>query len=127
MISIDRQSHKSICEQIVDNTKEFIVRELILCDEKLPSVRELSKQLRVNPNTIQKAYSILEDQGYIYTSKGLGSFVSKSYQGKIDESEFISAKKLIKDGLDKLFYLGIGLEESNKIISEMIKERKEWI
>ena len=49
-------------------------------DEKLPSVRDLSQELTINPNTIQKAYQELERQNIIYTKRGQGSFVNPNIQ-----------------------------------------------
>ena len=72
MFEIDLKSRKSIYEQVTDNLKELIATEVLSSDEKLPSVRAMSKMLTVNPNTVQKAYRELEYQGYIYTASGLG-------------------------------------------------------
>ena len=70
------KSRKSIYEQVIDNVKELIVTGVLPAESKLPSVRELSKTLTVNPNTVQKGYRELEHQGYIYTVTGLGCFVA---------------------------------------------------
>ena len=56
MFQIDSKSRKSIYEQVIDNIKELIMRNVLPPQSKLPSVRELSKQLLINPNTVQKAY-----------------------------------------------------------------------
>ena len=56
MFQIDLKSRKSIYEQVIDNVKELIVTGVLPAESKLPSVRELSKTLTVNPNTVQKAY-----------------------------------------------------------------------
>ena len=55
MFQIDSKSRKSIYEQVIDNIKELIMRNVLPPQSKLPSVRELSKQLLINPNTVQKA------------------------------------------------------------------------
>ena len=73
MIEIDLKSRKSIYEQVMLGIKEHILAGIIAPDSKLPSVRELSKELTVNPNTIQKALRQLESQGYIYSVSGVGS------------------------------------------------------
>ena len=78
MFQLDLKSRKSIHEQVVDNIKELIISGVLSPDEKLPSIRDISKTLTVNPNTIQKSYKELERQGFIYTLSGLGSFVSSS-------------------------------------------------
>ena len=94
MFQIDLKSHKSIQEQITDNFKELMVTGVLAPDEKLPSVRELSKMITVNPNTVQKAYTKLEEQGYIYVVKGKGSFVSNVKKMDVDEREVEKEKTL---------------------------------
>jgi len=60
----------------MDNFKRLIVTGVLKQDEKVPSVRDMAKNLTVNPNTVQKAYREMENQGYIYTVLGQGSFIS---------------------------------------------------
>ena len=76
MFQIDLKSRKAIYEQVLDNFKRLIVSGVLKQDEKVPSVRDMAKSLTVNPNTVQKAYRELENQGYIYTVLGQGSFIS---------------------------------------------------
>lgn len=76
MIRIDNNSPKSIYEQIYDEFVRLIVSGVLKPDEKLPSVRELGAIIRINPNTIQKAYKLLENGNYIYSQKGKGNYVS---------------------------------------------------
>ena len=78
MIIIDYKDPRPIYEQIVNRFKKLILNDVLKTDEKMPSVRALAMELSINPNTIQKAYSELERQGYIYTVKGRGNFVSDS-------------------------------------------------
>jgi len=84
MFQLDLKSRKTIYEQIVDNLKELMIAEVLKPEDKLPSVRELSKTLTVNPNTIQKAYRELEYQGYVYTVTGLGTFVAAPNKAEIN-------------------------------------------
>lgn len=76
MISIDYQDRRPIYEQIVERYQTLIVRGVLAPDEQMPSVRQTALELKINPNTISKAYSILEREGFIYSVKGRGSFVS---------------------------------------------------
>ena len=76
MINLDYRDSRSLHEQIVDGFKELVVSGILQPDEQLPSVRELSITLTVNPNTVQKAYKQLETDGYIYSIKGRGNFAS---------------------------------------------------
>ena len=93
MIIIDYKDTRPIYEQIVERFKTLILKGAMQADEQILSVRSLAMELSINPNTIQKAYAELERQGFIYTVKGRGNFVSgdsglvdkrkKEYVGKI--------------------------------------------
>lgn len=76
MISIDYTDRSPIYEQIVSKIENLIVLGVLKPDEKLPSVRSLGIELSTNPNTIQKAYQVLETKGIVYSVKGIGNFVS---------------------------------------------------
>lgn len=76
MIQLNYRDSKPIYEQIKDGLKRLIITGAIAADEKMPSVRELASQLAINPNTIAKAIRELEQEGYIYTITGRGSFAA---------------------------------------------------
>lgn len=76
MIQLNYRDSKPIYEQIKDGLKRLIITGAIAPDEKMPSVRELTSQLAINPNTIAKAIRELEQEGYIYTITGRGSFAA---------------------------------------------------
>ena len=73
LIQLNYRDSKPIYEQIKDGFRKLIITNSLSANEKLPSVRELASGLAINPNTIQKAYTILEQQGYIYPVKGRGN------------------------------------------------------
>lgn len=75
IISVDMRARKPLGDQLTDNIKELILTEELKPDDKLPSVRSLGRELGINPNTIQKAYSELERCGIIMTLPGRGSIV----------------------------------------------------
>lgn len=99
MFIIDTQSKLPIFEQLKKQILEFITIGILSPNDKLPSVRSLASQIGVNPNTVSKAYQELEAQGFIYSEKGKGCFISDN------ESE-----KLIKQ--DKL-------QEFEEVVKEM--------
>ncbi|MGB4439280.1 MAG: GntR family transcriptional regulator [Sedimentibacter sp.] len=78
MVKIDNNSSKAIYEQIYDGMTRLILSKALKPDEQLPSVRDLAALLKINPNTIQKAYKFLELDNYIYTVKGKGNFVKNA-------------------------------------------------
>ena len=108
MIIIDYKDTRPIYEQVVERFKTLILKGAILPDEQMPSVRNLAMELSINPNTIQKAYAELERQGFIYSVKGRGSFVSGD--GKLVEKrkrEYLDeilrlAKEVLEIGMTKM-------------------------
>lgn len=109
MIVIDYQNRKPIYEQIVERFQMLIVRGVLEADSQMPSLRSLATELSINPNTIQKAYTILEQQGYIYPIKGRGNFVSGSRNlvEQKKENFFQKLRIVIKEGIE----LGVTKEE----------------
>ncbi len=74
---IDLKSRTAIYEQIYKKTVELIIKGQLKENDQMPSVRALSAEISVNPNTIAKAYAMLEKDGIIYSLAGRGSFVAK--------------------------------------------------
>lgn len=76
MIVIDYKDARPIYEQIVERFQSLILKGFLPTDTKMPSVRSLAMELSINPNTIQKAYDRLEQNGFLYTVRGRGCFVT---------------------------------------------------
>lgn len=127
MFQLDLKSRKSIYEQIVDNFKELIITGVIKPEDKVPSVRELSKTLTVNPNTIQKSYRELEYQGFFYTVSGLGTFVASKSDMEMDEKKIKEIKDHIRGNIKELIYLGLSLDLIKKALDELLDERSDMI
>ena len=81
MLYIDIMSRTPVYEQIINQMERLITAGLLKEGEQLPSVRALSLELSVNPNTIQKAYSELEMQGVIMSLQGRGSIILADKKG----------------------------------------------
>ncbi len=122
MFQLDLKSRKSIYEQVMDNLKELIISGVLKEGEKLPSVRELSHSLTVNPNTVQKAYRELERQGYIYIVSGLGTFVSEKSQIQRDTARIEAIKGELKNCIKELHYLGLTDQEAKTLVFGIFKE-----
>ena len=75
MIHLDYRDTRPIYVQIADGIRNQITGGVLPVGEKLPSVRELAAELSINPNTIQRAYRLLEAEGWIATVPGKGCFV----------------------------------------------------
>ena len=117
MIQVDVRSRVPIYEQIVNSFKEMTVSGVLLPDEKIPSVRELAKEMTINPNTIQKAYQELERQGIIYMKRGQGTFINPNIKAKNREEKMEQLKEKIKKIIVESMYLGITKDEFIDIIS----------
>jgi len=76
MLHLDFRERRPLYEQIKEKIKTLILSGVLKPDERIPSVRELAQSLTVNPNTIQKAYKDLETEGFIYSIRAKGSFVT---------------------------------------------------
>ncbi|RBP95777.1 GntR family transcriptional regulator [Cytobacillus firmus] len=118
MFELDVRSRKPIYEQLVERLKELIITEVLTADEQLPSVRTLAHQLTINPNTIQKAYRELESQGYIYSIKGKGSFISPATPN-LNSEKIEKVKNELSKLLSEAIYLGITKDELFKMIQEL--------
>lgn len=75
-IIINNSSMQPIYEQIVEQIKLDIMHDRLKCEDALPSVRALSKDLRISALTVKKAYDTLEAEGFVVTVHGKGSFVA---------------------------------------------------
>ena len=116
MIQLNYRDSKPIYEQIKDGLRRLVMTGAVKKDEKLPSVRELATQLSINPNTIQKAYRELEQEGYIYTVAGRGSYAAESKdvtQGR---------NKELMDKFDELVKELLYLSEDKDSLIQRIEE-----
>jgi len=111
MILINERSSMPIYEQIIQQFKEMIVRGLLQEGDKLPSVRELSSTIVVNPNTVSKAYQELERQGVIETLRGKGTFVSKQTLIKPTEAKLEKLKEELKQLVIEASVVGVTAEQ----------------
>ncbi len=103
-------------------TKRIILGEL-KGGEKLPSVRELSTELKVNPNTIQRSYQELEREGIVFTQRGMGTFVSED-RAVLNELKQNRASNIIMHFIQDMNSLGFGKDEIIELIKDMAKEAK---
>ncbi len=116
MISLNYRDPRPIYEQLEEKLRRLILSGAIAEGEKLPSVRELASQLAINPNTIQRAYRELEQNGFIYSVPGKGSFAGKL--SGVDESRRRELREKLLAIWTELLQLG---ENPEKLIA-MLKQ-----
>ena len=124
MFQLDHSDHRPIYEQIKDKIKELIILGVLKQDDKIPSVRELAGMLTINPNTIQKAYRDLETEGYIYSLRAKGSFVSPKREvvKRSDTEEIFTEFSTL---VSKMKFLGINYEELREILAKEFNGKEE--
>lgn len=79
MIQLNYRDPRPIYEQVKDGIRKLAYSGVLGPDEKLPSVREMAMKLAINPNTISRAYKELEQEGFLYTVTGKGTFINQEY------------------------------------------------
>ncbi|MCF2568755.1 GntR family transcriptional regulator [Mediterraneibacter glycyrrhizinilyticus] len=109
MITIDYQSKLPLYEQIAERFQAMILRGALPPGSQMPSVRSLAMDLSINPNTIQKAFSLLEQRGYIYPVRGRGNYVADT--ARLAEQEKASLLKEVNNLLIQGKELGISRKE----------------
>ncbi len=119
---MDFNDNKPIYLQIVDYYISEIVRGSLKKNDKLPSVREVSENFKVNPNTVQRAFAEMERQGLTYTKRGIGSFIVDDQARLLElktDTVYLMIDRFIKDMED----LGYGEKE----VTGLIKKRYEYV
>lgn len=106
-----------IYTQIVDYLKGKIINGEFKEGEKLPSVREIATRLKVNPNTVQRSYQVLEVEAIVFTQRGKGSFVTED-KDKIKELKLSMANEIISNFLKDMENLGFNRSEIVELISK---------
>lgn len=117
MFQLDHSDHRPIYEQIKEKIKELIIKGVLKENDKVPSVRELASMLTINPNTIQKAYRELEFEGYIYSLRAKGSFVSSKGE-VVKKSDADGMMQEYRAIVSRVKFLGISKEELQTILDE---------
>ena len=109
MYNIDYSSKDTIYRQIVDQTKDAIFMGYFKEGDKMPSVRELSKELLVNQSTVTRAYRELENMGILTTVVGKGTFINidKSRESLERKSSLENLEKALRDSV----YYGLSKPE----------------
>ena len=122
---INTAGSEPLYQQLAAQVREGVARGKLRPGEKLPSVRELSRRLVVNPNTIARVYTELEREGVLHTRQGSGVFVAEP---SIDLTKPARRKKLVAlldPFLTAAVHLGFTSDEVLELVAERAK-RFEW-
>ena len=123
MITLDYKSDKPLHEQITQRIKDLIICGVLASGDQLPSVRELSVDLTVNPNTVQRAYKTLETEGVIYSIRGKGNFVAESCEAdaRTIDNLYSSLAEIVRE----LSFFGEPSDKILKVAQNLLRERND--
>ncbi|OXT07308.1 GntR family transcriptional regulator [Thermoanaerobacterium thermosaccharolyticum] len=107
--------------QIMDMIKRDIVTKKLNGGDKLPSVREMAESLKVNPNTVQRAYQELERENVTYTQRGMGTFITENTE-KLASLKREMAKEIVESFVTGMRSLGFNSNEILEIVEEYLKK-----
>ncbi|MCI9274182.1 MAG: GntR family transcriptional regulator [Clostridiales bacterium] len=123
MLTLDFQSRLPIYEQLYKNIVRMVAIGVMRPNEQLPTVRSLAQELGVNPNTVQKAYQMLERDRIIYSMTGKGSFVSPDLSA-VDHKRSLARDKLTAALLEAAD-AGMTHQEIQEVTEEFFRKRGE--
>ncbi len=118
MLEIDKMSRIPIYEQIIQRLELLILTNVLGPNSPLPSVRSLSQELSVNPNTLQKAYAELELKGICYSVPGTGRFISENAKDILMRSKREELEQF-KETVKELKLAGICARELKLLIDQI--------
>jgi GntR family transcriptional regulator len=120
-LHVSFKSGKAVYQQLVDQIRAAAATGAIQPGEALPSIRPLAEELRVNRNTVAKAYAELERQGVITTAAGKGCFVSENNSPYRKEVR----RKLLTEAVDaaviQAHHLQVGRDEFLKLVEDRLR------
>ena len=106
-------------KQVTDQVKDAIAAGTLKLEDKLPSIREMSKELKISMITIKRAYADLESEGYIFTRPGLGSFVADIGKEKLREEKLTEITREVRKILATGEKVNISADDVISIVREL--------
>ena len=122
LFQIDAASRSPIYRQLAQQIREAVARGRLAPEERLPSVRDLSRQLVINPNTVARVYTELEREGVLNTRPGLGVFIAQPRNDLTRKARKDRLTALVDQLLTEAVHLGFSAEESLALVSERMEK-----
>ncbi len=117
-------SDRPVYTQLIEQIELKICSGIYPAGSKLPSVRDLARDAAVNPNTMQKALTKLEEDGLLYTNRTSGRFITED-TNMIEQTKNKLAREQIQEFLNRMENLGFKQEATISILMKMIEEMKQ--
>ncbi|MCF0127542.1 MAG: GntR family transcriptional regulator [Pseudobutyrivibrio sp.] len=121
-IILNNQSMVPIYEQLMDQIKNEIVTGELTSDTPLPSVRTFANELKISALTVKKAYDKLEEDGFVVTVHGKGTFVAQMDKGLAEEARRKAVEEEFAKAVDKAKMIGMNREEIMQTMELLLEE-----
>ena len=122
LLQIDHHSGQPIYRQVIEQIRRQVVAGQLPQGEQLPSVRDLASQLRVNPMTISKVYSLLEMEGWLERRRGVGLFVAELGKDKAGRTRTQMLEEVLTDAVVTAVQLGIPQEQARDMLTKLYQK-----
>jgi GntR family transcriptional regulator len=119
-MKLDPTSYIPIFEQIKEEIKKGISLRVLKPNESLPTIRDLAQELLLNPNTVARAYRELESEGFIYTRKGKGSYVTDNSVAIVQNEREAILNKILDKALEEARSFGLTAEEIKRMFDQRL-------
>jgi GntR family transcriptional regulator len=120
-IRVDPQSPEPIFEQIAYAVKSAVARGTAPAGEQLPSVRELARELAINPNTVVRAYELLERDGVLVRRQGAGCFLTGRGTELAGSQRRKQLQQLLRRAATEAFHLGFSADDVRKALEQSLE------
>ena len=122
LLQIDHHSGQPIYRQVIDQIRRQVMAGQLRQGEQLPSVRDLAAQLRVNPMTISKAYSLLEMEGLLDRRRGVGLFVAALAKEKAGRTKADMLEEALTKAVVTAVQLGIPEDKARDMLTRLYQK-----
>lgn len=123
-IILNHSSMVPIYEQLMEQIKSDIIQSVLSEGEALPSVRTLAGELRISALTVKKAYDKLEEEGFVTTVHGKGTYVSASDKQLAMETRRRMVEEEFDNAIDRALSIGMEKDEITELVQLLLVERK---
>jgi GntR family transcriptional regulator len=122
-LQVDLESGVPLYMQLVDRIKQMVVSGQLQPGQQLPTIRQLAADLRINYNTVGRAYSILDEEGVISTQQGRGTYISSRLnEGQLRRLRLDKLRGMIGRAVHEARALGYSREEIERVVEDQLTE-----
>lgn len=121
-IILNSSSMIPIYEQLMAQIKALVIRGELCYGAALPSVRTLAAELKISALTVKKAYDKLEEEGFVVTVHGKGSYIAQTDTQLALEARRQEAERMLSDALSRARAAGLSREELRVIVDILLEE-----